>query len=357
MSEASPLRASDFDYELPPEAIAQTPPRLRDSCRLAVVDRAARRVRHVRFRDLDGFLRPGDLLVLNDSKVLPARIPVRRASGGNAELFLLEPLASGPLPVFLRPAGRIKLGEALAPLQDPEAGAFVLEQRRDDGVFLFEWRGKRPWSQTLLDKLGLPPLPHYIHRERLPAKAVAARDKLRYQTVYARLAGSVAAPTAGLHFTTAMLDRLRAKGVECASVTLHVGAGTFQPVKSELLRDHPMHTEACEVPPETAKALADCRKRGSRVIAVGTTALRTLESCAQADGSFSRGWIQTRLFIMPGYRFKCVDGLITNFHQPRSTLLPLVAAFWDREGVRELYRDCLERGYRFLSYGDACFFQ
>jgi S-adenosylmethionine:tRNA ribosyltransferase-isomerase len=353
------MRTSDFDYELPPSAIAQEPPKRRDDCRLAVVDRTgADGVTHTRFRELGRFLLPGDLLVLNDSKVLPARIPARRSSGGAVELFLLEPLApADALPVFLRPAGRVKLGEALAPERAMDAGAFVLRHRRADGVFLFRWEGKRRWSQGLLERLGLPPLPPYIRRERMPSAAAVSRDRIRYQTVYARPAGSVAAPTAGLHFTRGMLDRLRAQGVETASVTLHVGAGTFQPVKTERLEDHAMHEETCEIPEKAALALAACRRRGSRIIAVGTTALRTLESCANPAGEFRRGWTRTRLFITPGYRFKCVDGLITNFHQPRSTLLPLVAAFCAPDRVRELYAGCLERGYRFLSYGDACFFR
>lgn len=351
------MRTSDFDYVLPPESVAQAPTAKRDACRLAAVDRAGGAVEHTRFSELDRFLRPGDLLVLNDSKVLPARLPCRRSSGGAVELFLLEPLApGGALPVFLRPAGRVRLGEALSPEREPDAGAFVLERRRDDGVFEFRWEGKSPWSTALLERLGLPPLPPYIHRERLPDLKTERMDRLRYQTVYARNDGSVAAPTAGLHFTLEMLERLKSRGVETAGVTLHVGAGTFQPVKSEALEDHAMHTEACEIPEASALALAACKKREGRVVAVGSTALRTLESCALPEGGFRRGWVQTRLFIVPGYRFKCVDALITNFHQPRSTLLPMVAAFWRTDRVLDLYADCLKRGYQFLSYGDACFF-
>jgi S-adenosylmethionine:tRNA ribosyltransferase-isomerase len=350
------VRTADFDYPLPAGAVAQEPLARRDACRLAVVDRAAGTVTHARFRDLGRFLKAGDLLVLNDSKVLPARVPCRRASGGAAEIFLLEPLAKGPLPAFLRPAGRVKLGEALFPLKEPEAGGFVLERRRDDGIFLFRWQGAQAWSAALLARLGLAPLPPYIHRERLPSLAAASRDLRHYQTVYARARGSVAAPTAGMHFTRALLSGLTAAGVEQASVTLHVGAGTFQPVKTETLEQHPMHEELCVVPAAAAAAAERCRRRQGRLIAVGTTALRTLESCAEPKGGFRNGWIRTRLFIRPGYRFKSVDGLITNFHQPRSTLLPLVAALWDRDKVLRLYADCLNMGYRFLSYGDACLF-
>lgn len=351
------MRTDDFDYELPPASIAQEPPTRRDLCRLAVVDRASGAVQHTRFRSLPKFLKAGDLLVLNDSRVLPVRVPCRRPSGGAVEVFILDPLAPGhALPCFLRPAGKIKFDEALVPERAPKAGALVLRQRRDDGIFLFEWQGKAPFSPSLLERLGLPPLPPYIARERLPDARLTAKDKAWYQTVYARHAGSVAAPTAGLHFTQGLLDRLSAMGVQQARVTLHVGAGTFQPVKAELLEDHPMHAETCQVPPETASAIQACRKRGDRVIAVGTTAMRTLESSALDDGSFKKGWQETRIFIRPGYRFRCVNGLLTNFHQPRSTLLPLVSAFWTREQVLQLYAGCLQKGYRFLSYGDACLF-
>jgi len=351
------VRSADFDYELPPSAVAQAPAPRRDACRLAVVDRASGRVTHARFRELGAFLRPGDLLVLNDSKVLPARVPCRRASGGAVEIFLLDPLApAAALPAFLRPAGKIRLGEALAPERAPGAGSFVLERRRDDGIFEFRWNGRRTWSAALLAGLGLPPLPPYIHRDRLPAPGTLAQDRAWYQTVYARQAGSVAAPTAGLHFTRPLLARLAAAGVAGATVTLHVGAGTFQPVKTEDLESHPMHAETCQVPLETAQAIAACRSRGGRVIAVGTTALRTLESCSLESGGFRQGWMSTRLFILPGYRFKAVDGLLTNFHQPRSTLLPLVAAFWKREPLLALYAECLRLEYRFLSYGDASLF-
>lgn len=351
------MRTDDFDYELPSSAIAQHPTSSRDLCRLAVVDRASGRVQHTRFRSLPKFLQGGDLLVLNDSRVLPARVPCRRPSGGAVEVFLLDPLApADALPCFLRPAGKVRFNEALVPERAPQAGAFVLRQRRDDGIFLFEWQGKAPFSPALLSRLGLPPLPPYIERERLPDLRLTAKDKAWYQTVYARHAGSVAAPTAGLHFTPGLLKRLQAMDVAIARVTLHVGAGTFQPVKTQELEAHPMHSETCQVPQAAAEAILACRAKGGRVVAVGTTALRSLESAALPDGGFREGWFDTRLFIRPGYRFKAVDALVTNFHQPRSTLLPLVSAFWTREDVLGLYMDCLKRGYRFLSYGDACLF-
>jgi S-adenosylmethionine:tRNA ribosyltransferase-isomerase len=350
------MLTSDFDYELPEASVAQEPLRERDACRLAAVRRSTGSVRHAIFRDLPALLAPGDLLVLNDSKVLPVRLPCRRPSGGAVEAFLLDPLAPGDaLPVFLRPAGRVKWGEALVPERAPNAGAFVLTGRREDGIFLLKWEGAVPFETALLERLGVPPLPPYIRRPRLPEEAQTDLDRAYYQTVYAQRQGSVAAPTAGLHFTPELLRKLEALGIPSTRVTLHVGAGTFQPVKCERLEEHRIHEEVCEVPPEAAEAVAECRARGGRVIAVGTTALRTLESCYEGGG-FRAGWMRTSLYVLPGYSFKCVDGLITNFHQPRSTLLPLVAAFWERKALLGLYQECLREGYRFLSYGDACLF-
>ncbi len=350
------LRTADFDYALPQEAIAQVPAPRRDLCRLAVVDRARGSVEHTRFSRLGAHLAAGDLLVLNDSRVLPARIPCRRPSGGAVEVFLLDPLARGPLPAFLRPAGRVRFGEALAPELAPGAGRFILESRRPDGIFELSFRGDGPLDEARLRAMGLPPLPPYIHRDRLPAARQRSRDARLYQNVYARIPGSVAAPTAGLHFTAGLLKALQRRGIAHTHVTLHVGAGTFSPVKTEDLLAHPMHEEVCRVPPEAARAMDACAARGGRVVAVGTTVLRTLESCVRADGGWRDGWVRTRLFITPGHRFRTARGLLTNFHQPRSTLLPLVAAFWEREGLLRLYAECLARGYRFLSYGDACLF-
>jgi S-adenosylmethionine:tRNA ribosyltransferase-isomerase len=322
-----------------------------------VVDRAHGTVEHARFDSLGGFLRPGDLLVMNDSKVLPARVPCRRASGGAVEVFLLDPLApTGGLPAFLRPAGKVRFGERLSPALGPESGVFTLVSRDPDGIFRLAWEGAGPLDETVLGRMGLPPLPPYIHRARLPERRRALRDSAAYQTVYAAHVGSVAAPTAGLHFNRGLLRRLSELGVENTAVTLHVGAGTFQPVKTERLEDHAIHAELCEVPAAAASAITACRERGGRVVAVGTTALRCLESAALENGGFREGRFETRLYILPGYRFKAVDGLLTNFHQPRSTLLPLVAAFWERGALLKLYADCVGLGYRFLSYGDACLF-
>jgi S-adenosylmethionine:tRNA ribosyltransferase-isomerase len=351
------LLSSDFDYDLPTDAIAQEPLARRSRCRLAVVDRATGTVAHSRFDALGSWLKAGDLLVLNDSRVLPARVPCRRASGGAVEIFLLDPLAAaGALPAFLRPASKVRFGERLSPALDPEAGSFELVSRDADGLFRLAWRGSQPFGPEILHRLGLPPLPPYIHRDRLPDPRQARRDSAAYQTVYAAPPGSVAAPTAGLHFNRGLFRRLEELGVERTSVTLHVGAGTFQPVKSETLEGHSIHAERCVVPPDAVRAIHACRRRNGRVIAVGTTALRCLESAADGSGGFKEGWFETRLYILPGYQFKAVDGLLTNFHQPRSTLLPLVAAFWERQALLDFYRHCLGMGYRFLSYGDACLF-
>lgn len=351
------MRTSDFDYVLPEAAIAQRPSPRRDLCRLAIVHRASGAVRHGRFRDLPSLLEPGDLLVVNDSQVLPARIPCLRGTGGAVEVFLLEPGRPGSESLALiKAGGRLGPGEFLTPLKAPKAGGFRLIGKDEDGRWALAWEGKSPLDARLLNRVGLPPLPPYIRRERLPRADLTSRDRRWYQTVYAKHAGSVAAPTAGLHFTPGLLKALAAKKVGVASVTLHVGAGTFLPVKTEALEDHPMHMERCTVPAATVAAIRQAKAAGRRVIAVGTTALRSLESASLENGAFKEGWLESRLFIRPGYRFKVVDALITNFHQPRSTLLPLVSAFWKTQSVLELYADCLKRGYRFLSYGDACFF-
>jgi S-adenosylmethionine:tRNA ribosyltransferase-isomerase len=349
------MLVSDFDYALPASAIAQRPMARRAHCRLAVVDRASGGIQHSSFDQLGQWLRPGDLLVLNDSRVLPARVPCRRATGGAVEVFLLDALrGQGPYTAMLKPAAKIRPGEPLEPLREA-LGLFRLVERLPNGNVRVAWEGP-PLDEALLQRLGLPPLPPYIERQRVPSAGQARRDQAAYQTVYAQGPGSVAAPTAGLHFTRGLLQALRSQGVECAWVTLHVGAGTFLPVKCERLEDHDIHSETCQVPPATALAIQAARARGRRVLAVGTTALRTLESAALEGGGFRSDWMDTRLFILPGYRFKAVDGLLTNFHQPRSTLLPLVAAFWERQRLLDLYRSCLDLGYRFLSYGDACLF-
>ena len=346
----------DFFYELPSDSIAQRPLARRAHCRLAVVNRAGGAVEHSRFDRIGDWLHPGDLLITNDSRVLPARIPCRRASGGAVEVFLLDPLQGGGIhTALLKPSWKLRLGETLTPEREA-LGLFRLLERLPNGDCRVAWEAEAALDEPLLQRLGLPPLPPYILRQRLPAPGQARRDQASYQTVYAQGPGSVAAPTAGLHFTRGLLKRLQAQGVRQASVTLHVGAGTFLPVKVERLEDHAIHSERCLVPVATAETIRRTRAQGGRVIAVGTTALRTLESAALPGGGFKPDWMDTELYILPGYRFKAVDGLLTNFHQPYSTLLPLVAAFWERQALLNFYASCLGLGYRFLSYGDACLF-
>ncbi len=344
----------EYDYVLPVSAIAQTPSARRDRCRLAVIDPTTDQITHGHFSDLPNFLAPGDVLVLNDSRVLPARIPTKRASGGAVEVFLLEPARSqGPWPAFLRPASKVKDGEALTPTLAPSAGIFRVLSRTEQGVLWVTWEGRPQFGPRLLNRIGLTPTPPYIQRSNNPDPAQRKRDAKRYQTVYAAHAGSVAAPTAGLHFTPGLLRRCQAAGATLATVTLHVAAGTFLPVKTEALEDHPMHAEHYQVPIKTWKQIQNCRQKGARVIAVGTTALRALESEALRSGAGSGQWNETKLFVIPPYRFRLVDSLITNFHQPRSTLLPLVSAFATAGRILEIYASCLQNNYQFLSYGDA----
>ncbi|HEY8414227.1 MAG TPA: tRNA preQ1(34) S-adenosylmethionine ribosyltransferase-isomerase QueA [Thermaerobacter sp.] len=340
------MRVDDFDYELPPELIAQRPLPERDASRLMVVDRRTGRWQHARFRDLPRFLRPGDCLVLNDSRVVPARLYGRRPGGGRVEFLLLRPLEGGERWLALvRPGRRLRPG-AVALCGDEDPLRVEVEAVTETGERVV--RLTPPAGETVeqaLHRLGRVPLPPYI-REELD-------DPERYQTVYARHEGSVAAPTAGLHFTPQLLARLEGMGVALARITLHVGLGTFRPVTAERVEDHVMHAEYYEVPPEAAEVINDARARGGRVIAVGTTVTRTLETVADEEGRIhpGRGW--TDLFIRPGYRFRAIDGLITNFHLPRSTLLMLVAALLGRERTLAAYREAVARRYRFFSFGDA----
>lgn len=361
------MRLSDFHYELPPDRIAQEPLRPRDAARLLVHGRGADATRHRGVRDLPQELAPGDLLVVNDTRVLPARLHGRRPSGGAVELLLLGPTGEGRVwRAMARPAKKLRPGEELA-LEEPGGGTGLVARLIERELDL-DGRGEPFWSlelsdpaaphtpvETLLARAGRMPLPPYIDR----ARGVDPRDdgdREAYQTVYARRPGAVAAPTAGLHFTPELLAALAARGVERASVTLHVGLGTFRPLTVSDPREHVMHPERYVLPPATAEAVARCRDRGGRVVAVGTTSVRVLETCAADDGRVSPGEGETRLFLKPGDRFRCVDALLTNFHLPQSTLLLLVCAFAGRERVLGLYEEALERGYRFYSYGDAMLF-
>lgn len=336
------MHVADFDFDLPDELIAQFPPALRGGSRLLHVE-ASGTLHDRRFCDLPALLRPDDLLVMNDTRVIKARLFGHKESGGRVELLVERVLDERDALAFIRashaprPGSRIRLADDVA--------AEVLA-RQDD---LTRLRFPRP-VLDVLDRLGQLPLPPYI--EHTPT----ADDEARYQTVYANAPGAVAAPTAGLHFDAAMLDALRAQGVRTAQVTLHVGAGTFQPVRVDAIADHKMHSERYTIPDAAVAAIAETRAHGGRVVAVGTTSLRALEAAAQS-GKLHAGSGETDIFITPGYRFRVVDALITNFHLPKSTLLMLVSAFAGLDAIRAAYAHAVREHYRFFSYGDAMFLE
>jgi S-adenosylmethionine:tRNA ribosyltransferase-isomerase len=336
-----------FDYELPPERIAQEPAEPRDASRLLVLDRAGGALGDARFSDLPRWLRAGDCLVVNESRVIPARlIGALEGDGRPVEILMLRPLDGGRWEALVRPGKRCGLG-ARVTLAGGAARATVLEHR---GMGARGVEIEAPWPvDVLMERHGLPPLPPYIERHDAPKP----EDWERYQTVYATAKGSVAAPTAGLHFTLALFERLCAAGVEVHRVTLHVGAGTFRPIRAAEVEQHRLEPEVALVPPATAEAVNRARAQGRRVIAVGTTTTRTLEWAADETGRVRTGRGGADLFIYPGYRFRVVDALVTNFHLPRSTLLLLVSAFAGRDRVLDAYRDAVALGYRFYSYGDA----
>jgi S-adenosylmethionine:tRNA ribosyltransferase-isomerase len=335
----------DFEYDLPPDRIARFPAKPRDASRLLVLPREGGAL-HRRFRDLPGLLEAGDLLVVNDSRVIPARLRVRRTGGGRGEVFLLRPAPeAGCWEALCRPAKRMRPGSRVAVGED---GGPVLEILADLGEGRRVVRPLEGTVESLLARHGEVPLPPYLQRE------AEAADRRRYQTVYAREGFSVAAPTAGLHFTPRVLGALAARGVEVTAVRLDVGPGTFRPVEVERLEDHRMDTEEYVVPEGAARAVNAALKEGRRVVAVGTTATRCLEDQALRFGELRPGSWRTSLYILPGFRFRIVSGLLTNFHLPGSTLLCLVAAFSGRERILAAYREAVERGYRFYSYGDAC---
>jgi S-adenosylmethionine:tRNA ribosyltransferase-isomerase len=336
-----------FDYELPVERIAQEPAEPRDASRLLVLDRARGAVEDARFSDLPRWLRAGDCLVVNESRVIPARLlGALEGEGRPVELLMLRALDGGRWEALVRPGKRCGLG-ARVTLAGGAARATVLEHR---GMGARAVEIEAPWPvDELMERHGLPPLPPYIERHDAPKP----EDWERYQTVYATAKGSVAAPTAGLHFTRPLLARLSAAGVEIHRVTLHVGAGTFRPIRAAEVEQHRLEPEAAEIPAATAEAVNRARAQGRRVIAVGTTTTRTLEWAADPTGQVRTGPGGADLFIYPGYRFRVVDALVTNFHLPRSTLLLLVSAFAGRDRVLDAYRDAIALGYRFYSYGDA----
>ena len=333
------MKTSDFDYDLPEERIAVRPLPGRQDSRLLVLDRESGSITHRRFLDLPGLLRPGDLLVLNDTRVLPARLYGKKPSGAEIEILLEERVGERIWKCIARGPKQnleVDFGNGLSGTLAKSGGDEWQIEFNDDV------RGH-------LDSLRPMPLPPYIKRR------ADEDDKATYQTVYAEREGAIAAPTAGLHFTERLLSVIKGKGVGVARVTLHVGAGTFLPVKSEDVEEHHIHSEWREVSPETAKMVNDTRSRGGRVAAVGTTVLRSLESAAGEDGKVSAVKGRTDLFVYPGYKFRVTDALVTNFHMPRSTLLMLVSAFAGRELILKSYGVALESGYRFLSYGDAMF--
>lgn len=346
------MKASDFDYDLPPELIAQEPAERRDGARMMVLNRAARTVEHRRFVDLPDYLRANDLLVVNDTRVIPARVFGRKAkagTGGKVEFLLLEETAPGIWDALMRSRRRPKVGEQVI-LDEDLAVATVLEDGKLGRVKV-RVESQMPWLEVL-ERIGQTPLPPYIQRKEATPERRAA-DKVRYQTVFARDPGAVAAPTAGLHFTPEVLDRLAAHGVDKAAVTLHVGIGTFRPVAVENVEDHKMDFERWQIPEETARKIAAARSAGGRVVAVGTTSVRTLESAAARPEGFGAGQGRTDLFIHPPYAFRMVDAMVTNFHLPKSTLIMMIGAFAGREFVLDAYREAIRERYRFYSYGDC----
>jgi len=339
------MKTSDFYYNLPEELIAQTPIKKRDTSRLMVLGRESGCIEHHHFFELPNYLKPGDCLILNNSRVLPARLLGQRLPGGGAcEVLLLIDRGEKTWECLVRPGRKMRTGAKLsfgdglltAEVVGEVEGGNRLVRFDYDGIFL-----------EVLDRLGKMPLPPYIKEE--------LQDRERYQTVYSKVVGSAAAPTAGLHFTPELLEQIEAMGVGIGYVTLHVGLGTFRPVKEEEITDHEMHSEFCTIPQETADLINRTKANGGRVICVGTTSCRTLESWANDDGSMEAkaGW--TNIYIYPGYRFKVMDGLVTNFHLPESTLIMLVSAFAGRENVLGAYEEAVRERYRFFSFGDAMF--
>lgn len=331
-----------YDYELPESSIAQAPLPERAASRLLVLDRARPELAHRHFADLPEYLRAGDLLVVNETRVIPARLRARRPGGGKAEVFLVRPAADGRWLALVKPGSRLKPGTEVALLDADDAvgGRAVIEDVAAEGMRLVRFPDGD--AESLVGRLGDVPLPPYIKRH------AEASDRERYQTVFARVPGAVAAPTAGLHLTDELLERLGAKGVGLARLVLHVGPGTFRPVQVADPRDHRLDAEWCSVPAETAAAVNAARAAGGRVVAVGTTTTRALEA---AGGRAFEGFVD--LYIHPPFEFRVVDALVTNFHLPRSSLLLLVSAFAGREKVLAAYREAVEQGYRFYSYGDA----
>ena len=341
------MTTKDFYYDLPPELIAQTPLTDRTASRLLVVNKKTGKLAHKHFYDIVDYLNPGDCLVMNNTRVIPARLyGSKEKSGGKIEFLLLKRIGIDTWEVILKPGKKAKPGSRF------EFGGGLLHAEvlsvAEDGKRIVKFEYDGIWEE-LLDKLGEMPLPPYI-KEKLT-------DKERYQTVYSKIEGSAAAPTAGLHFTKELLEKIKAKGVKLAYLTLHVGLGTFRPVSAERIEDHIMHTEYYEISAETAEIINSCRKNGGRIIAVGTTSVRTLETVADHAGKVKAASGETNIFIYPGYKFKIVDCIITNFHLPESTLMMLVSAFAGKENIFNAYETAVKEKYRFFSFGDAMYLE
>jgi len=344
------MKTSDFDYELPRDLIAQYPAARRDEARMMVVHRSENRIEHAVFSDLETYLESGDLIVLNDTKVIPARVFGKKAvSGGKVEFLLLEETQPGIWDVLMKANNRPAVGSAVT-LADGDATAYILDDK-ELGRATIRIESEKPWME-ILDRIGIPPLPPYIMRDDVTQEELE-RDRMRYQTVYAQKPGAVAAPTAGLHFTPERFESLAAKGIQKTAVTLHVGLGTFRPVEVETIEDHEMEKERYSVSEETAHAIEATQKHDGRIMAVGTTSVRTLESVAAKYGRIVPSEGRTNLFIYPYFEFKVVDIMLTNFHLPRSTLIMMLCAFGGRELIMHAYNEAVKERYRFYSYGDC----
>ena len=338
------MKVSDFNYNLPEELIAQVPLEKRDESRLMILDKKNKTIEHKTFKDIIDYLEPGDCLVRNNTKVIPARIYGKKETGANVEFLLLSNIEGDIWESIVRPGNKLHIGTKVI------FGEGLLEAEILDimpgGTRKVEFHYKGIFNE-ILDKIGLMPLPPYIHEE--------LKERDRYQTVYAKYQGSAAAPTAGLHFTPELLKKIEEKGIKIANVTLHVGIGTFRPVKEETVEAHEMHSEHYYIKQEDVNKINETKRQGHRVISVGTTSCRVLETVADEKGNLKEAEGDTQIFIYPGYKFKCIDGLITNFHLPQSTLLMLVSALADKEYIMGAYKEAVKEKYRFFSFGDAMF--
>jgi S-adenosylmethionine:tRNA ribosyltransferase-isomerase len=342
------MHINEFEYDLPEDQIAQHPTDKRDESRLLIVNRSTGQLEHRHFYDILEYLDPGDCLVMNNSKVIPARLfGTKEITGAKAEFLLIKRIKDDIWEAMVKPGKKLHVGDRVSFSEDGSLSAKILEHGEGGTrIVRFEYEGD---FHEVLDRIGRIPLPPYIDRES------DEEDKERYQTVYCRAEGSVAAPTAGLHFTEELMRKAQQKGVKIAFVTLHVGIGTFRPVKCDIIEEHKMHFEEYEIDEENAAIINETKTAGGRIISVGTTSTRTLESASTEDGIVKAGRGSTDIFIYPGYRFKVIDRLITNFHLPKSTLLMLISALYNREKILEAYNEAVEQKYRFFSYGDAMF--